>query len=437
MSFSARPLLLTLLLSCILIPSAPAIAATDAEIESMQKSLAEQVALVKAQQKMLNKQKARFSAQEKEMSAQRAKLEELAKLVSSATSKKDDTVKIVHADKLTTIEKREAVGTGTKTSAGSPLMAPKKEPARPEVPVLANSGGVLTPKGVLMYENTMEYVNTTNNVFTFDGVQLAELVFVGVTNTTTAVREIVQNSNRFRLGVTDRLEADIRIPYVYRKDRNTDTSTSQKTTIEGNGIGDIDFGLAYQLNQGKNDWPFFVGNLRYKTNNADGPFDVDYDSNNVAEELPTGTGFHSVEASLTAIKVSDPAVLFANLGYVYNIGRSIDRTFGDTRVLDVDPGNAINASAGMGFSINPDLSFTLGYKHSYVFKTVQDSQKVSDSSLSTSESDASNIGALIVGANYRINPITSFNMNVELGATREAPDVRVGFRVPVKLGDLY
>jgi hypothetical protein len=326
-------------------------------------------------------------------------------------------------------------------SASTPIAAPVKEVKRPEVPVLPDVGGVLTPKGVLMYENSLEYVNTTNNVFTFSGVQVAEVVFIGVTNATTAKRQVLQDSHRLRLGLTNRLEADIRVPYVYRKDTTTETNTTAHTTernsIEGHGLGDIDGGLSYQINAGRDGWPFLIANARYKANNADGPFDVAYNVDSVATELPTGTGYHSVEGSMTAIKVSDPAVLFSNIGYVANLNRTINRTINDTRVLEVSPGDAVNMSAGMGFSINPETSFTLGYKHSYVFESAQSNQKVSTGELSESRSDSASVGALLVGASYKFTPSTSLNLNVEVGATREAPDVRVGLRIPIRLGSIF
>ncbi|MDX9690329.1 MAG: transporter [Proteobacteria bacterium] len=425
-------------------PSFAAEAPTD--VSTMKASLKKQAALLAKQEKALAEQREKLSAQEKEMAAQRTKLDELAKMVEASVRPASD------------LELKASVGTGagpdakssqkTDVKVSEPAVAatsivapPKEEEKRPEVAVLPDVGGVLTPKGVLMYENSLEYVNTTNNIFTFNGVQVAEVVFIGSANATTAKRQIVQDSNRFRLGLTNRLEADIRVPYVYRSDTTSETNTSTGVTtrnrIEGNGLGDIDAGASYQFNAGKDGWPFLVGNVRYKANNADGPFDVPYDSDNVATELPTGTGFHSAEASLTAIKVSDPAVLFTNLGYVYNMDSDVNKTFGNTRIGNVDPGDAINISAGMGFSINPETSFTLGYKHSYVFETTQDNQDVGTGALSTSRSDTASVGAFMVGASYRFNPITSLNMNVEVGATREAPDVRVGLRVPVRLGTLF
>ena len=449
----------SLLLAGLISFSTPSLAA-EANVESLKKSVTKQETLIKSQQKLLTEQRKKLDQQEKEIAENRTKLEALIKRVDDKDAVKASDHQFSALQNLTPTpdaELKDMVGAGAPTGkapvpskkvaeqAAAPtatsIVAPPKEEKRPEVAILPDAGGVLTPKGVLMYENSLEYVNTTSNVFTFNGVQVAEVVFIGVTNATTAKRQVLQDSNRFRLGITNSLEADFRVPYVYRNDTtsetNTSTNTTTRTTIEGDGIGDIDGGLAYQINRGKDGWPFLVGNVRYKANNADGPFDVSYDANSVAEKLPTGTGYHSVEGSLTAIKVSDPAVLFSNLGYVHNFSDEVNKTFGNTKVIELSPGDAINASAGLGFSINPETSFTLGYKHSYVLPTTQYNQKVSTGEFSESESDSASVGALLVGASYRFSPITSLNMNVEVGATREAPDVRVGLRIPIRLGTLF
>lgn len=323
-----------------------------------------------------------------------------------------------------------------------PKAPPQPTPQQPpQIQALADQGGVLSPRGMLTYENAFEYTNTTRNLFSFNGVQLAQVVLVGALNNNAARRQVVQYSGRARLGLTNRLEADIHVPYVYRNDAitGTDSTTGNttRTTEQGYDLGDIDAGMSYQMNNGADGWPFLIGNLRYKANNADGPFDVPYDANNIATRLPTGTGFQTVEASITAIKVSDPAILFANLGYVYDIPRDINRTFATTRITSVDPGDAINLAFGVGFAINQDTSFSLGYKHSYVFSTTQHSVDVASGTPFDNRSDSQQVGALVLGLNYVLTPSTSINVNVEAGVTNDAPDIHLLFRVPIQLGDIF
>jgi hypothetical protein len=453
------------------IAATPAQAASVAdEIRQLRDSLTVQQEMIATQKRLLEQQQAQLEAQQKEISNHRDRLATLGTLSADemartrATGEKNKTSSTTTAkEKISAApvsaaendaynkSKQHKVAAAANEDAedvGEPTMptddmavyfARGGENVRPEINALPDTGGVLTPKGTLMYEQSFDYSNTSNNVFTFQGVQVAEVVLVGVINATSSRRQVVQTSSRVRLGLTDRMEMDVRMPLAYRNDATTTTNSgvTTKKTVEGHGFGDIDAGLSYQLNQGQDGWPFLVGNLRYKHDNAKGPFEVPFNSSNIATELPTGSGFKSVEASVTAINVSDPAVMFANIGYVLNISEDVNKTFGSTRITTVDPGDAINASLGMGFSINPETSFTLGYKHSYVFGTKQDSVNTGTGVTSSTESDTLQVGAMTVGLSYRFSPITSFNFNVEVGATDDAPDVRVGLRVPVRLGQIF
>jgi hypothetical protein len=66
---------------------------------------------------------------------------------------------------------------------------------------------------------------------------------------------------------------------------------------------------------------------------------------------------------------SDPAVIYAGLGYNYNVADDIDKTIGKVAVGRVDPGDSISANLGFGLALNPRLSMSLGYSHNYVFPT--------------------------------------------------------------------
>jgi hypothetical protein len=417
----------------------------QSDIKRLEKRLGEQEKLVEQQQRLLE-------AQAKEIGKQKVLIDSLTE-ASSKTAAETRTLDEAKASPTAPKKKTAFMSSSKKrgaarheaharpTERASSLVQPRvvasEEVERPQVDALANQGGVLSPPGVLTFENTIEYTNTTRNLFAFNGVELAQVVLVGGITASSARHQIVQETARLRLGLTDRLEVDVHAPFVYRNDAltNTVTSSSTTTSVEGTNLGDIDAGLAYQLNQGRQGWPFLIGNLRYKANNADGPFDVPYNSSNIARKLPTGTGFQTVEASMTAIKVSDPAVLFGNLGYVYDMPRDINKDFNGVYVGHVKPGDAINALAGFGFAVNPDISFSLGYKHSFVLSTTQ---KTTQSGVtSKTRSGTSQVGALTFGLSYAVSPETSVNFNVETGVTNDAPDVHLIFRVPIHLGELF
>jgi len=431
------PLLALLSLSFLSFSSPAPAAETDVQraIERLEKRINEQDKLIENQQRMLKEQSQAIRDQKKQISAltnNEAKRADEDK-ASTSSRKSATATKKDYPSHAAFAEEREH-----STAKAAPIKAPPREPERPKVDALANQGGVLSPPGTLSFENTVEYTNTTRNLFAFNGVELAQVVLVGGITASSARHQIVQETGRLRLGITNRLEADVHVPFVYRNDSLTNSVTTSGTTttsISGADLGDIDIGLAYQLNDGTEGWPFLIGNLRYKANNADGPFDVPYDSNNIATRLPTGTGFQTVEGSVTAIKVSDPAVLFANLGYVYDVPRDIDRDFNGVTIGHVNPGDAINAMAGMGFAINQQTSFSLGYKHSYVFPTYQ--KMTQSGSTATTSSGTSQVGALALGLSYAFTPETSVNFNVEAGLTNDAPDVHLIVRVPIKLGNIF
>ena len=235
--------------------------------------------------------------------------------------------------------------------------------------------------------------------------------------------------------MTNRLEVSVSVPYVYRSDRTTSlvggaggASVTADTT--GDGLGDIEVAAHYQINEGMNDWPFFIANLRYKSTSGTGPFDISRDSDGVPTELATGSGFHAVEPSLTVIYPTDPAVLFANIGYLVNLPSNVNSTVGSALIGDVDPGDSIGISFGVGFALNEKLSLNLGYQHDFVFETVTETNGVDVNSETLS------VGSFLFGGSYRLTNMVSLNLTVQMGATEDAPDSRIIFRVPVRFNVL-
>ena len=315
---------------------------------------------------------------------------------------------------------------------------PEERQRPPEVQAIPELGGVLTPRGVLQVEPSVEYTNSNVNRFTFRGIEVVEAVLLGVIEAEDADRDSIRAAGTFRYGVTDRLELEAVIPFVYRNDRittlidpsGTEAAPSITDELNGTGLGDIEFAGHYQINDGQDGWPFFVGNLRVKTTTGEGPFDIDRDFFGIPEELATGSGFWSIEPSITVIYPTDPAVLFANAGYTWNISENVDTQIGENRITDVDPGDTVGLSFGMGVSLNDRLSFTLGYQHDFI-----DGTTTVINGLET-ESESLDVGALLFGTSYRISDSVRVNLNTQIGVTEDAPDVRLTLRVPISF-DLF
>lgn len=310
---------------------------------------------------------------------------------------------------------------------------PEQRPPRPEVQAIPELGGVLTPKGTLILEPSIQYSHSQVNRFTFVGVEILDTFLIGLIEAQDADRDLYQAAVTARYGITDRLEAEIKVPYVYRDDRisfvipQIDPDAQLTQEVDGDGLGDIELGLHYQINSGLDDWPIFIGNIRYKSATGKGPFDVDRGANGLETELPTGSGFHAVEPSVTILYPNDPAVFFGNFGYLFHLPKDVDTTINDQTIGEVDPGDAFRMSFGLAYSINERSSFTLGYKHDFIGETETEVNGVDTSSSTLS------VGALLLGFSFQVNDYTSTNINLELGVTDDAPDVLMTLRVPFVL----
>ncbi|MFY0990090.1 transporter [Halomonas sp. C05BenzN] len=326
------------------------------------------------------------------------------------------------------------------TANGAPIQPvgerPPEQEVQPEVQAMAEFGGVLTPRGRLVLEPEFQYSHESINRMTFEGVEILSTLLIGVFTAQDLDRDSYTASLTGRLGFTDRLELEMKIPYVYRDETSrvtvaeVDPPFDLDRALSGNSLGDIELAAHYQLNRGLNGHPFYIANLRYKSTTGEGPFDIRRNSEGTPQELPTGTGFHSIEPSLTVLLPSSPAVFFANLGYVFNLEDSINKPVGNIHVGDVDPGDAVRLSFGMAYSINPRSSFTLGYKNDFIGKTKTQYFDPDTGASETRSSNTLNVGSMLLGWSYQLNRDVSINLGLELGITDDAPDTILTLRVP-------
>ncbi|TRW95885.1 transporter [Candidatus Methylobacter oryzae] len=307
-----------------------------------------------------------------------------------------------------------------------------EKPRPPEIPRLSDTvGGVLTKKGNIVVEPSLYYAYTSNDRVFLDAFTYLPAIAIGLIDLRAVKRHSVIGTLGARYGVSDRLELEFRVPYVYRHDTQRSRPVSigagadETFNASGNDIGDLEFAGRYQLNSGTGGWPIFVGNIVATAPTGKSPFDIEYvqaqgvPGAKFPTELPTGAGYFSFQPSITALYPTDPAVFFGNLSYNYNAETS-------TSVGKIQPGGAVGLSFGMGFGINERSSYSLGYSHKHVFNSRINGETIQGSTL--------DIGQLLIGYSFKYSPRTTFNLSLGIGTTTDAQDVTLNFRVPMTFG---
>lgn len=321
--------------------------------------------------------------------------------------------------------------------------APGKQAARRTLETaltLSTTGGVLTPRGQVQVDPQFGYDYTSQNQLGVNGFQ----IIPGITFGNIFVNRVEQNvataGVTLRVGITDRLELNTRIPYVFNASSTTSlipegTNAQQLSTSAFNSnIGDIQVGASYQVNSGQNGWPIFIGNLLFKTVTGTSPYEVpiftDNDPNGqflrgIAKKSPTGTGFYSISPSLTVIYPTAPGTLFANVLYTNNLSSrvSLQNTSGGAPTpLDLTPGQSVGLTLGIGFALNDRASLSLSYQQQYVFTSMQDGQSIRGS--------AYGFGSFNFGIGYQLSERLRVNANVGIGVGPNTPAARILVEFP-------
>lgn len=339
------------------------------------------------------------------------------------------------------VRQQAAAPAAPRRAVGRP---PRRDSRPPAVAPLFEQPGVLTPRGKLVMEPSLQFGYSSSNRVALVGYTVIPALLIGLVDVREVKRNTVTAALSARVGITNRLEAELRAPYVYRSDTAVSRELFTGTAVErvfdtsGRKVGDAEAALRYQLNDGDADSAYFIGALRFKSRTGRDPFSVVTDctkrcvGENVSGsglplELPTGSGFYSVQPSLTWLIPSDPAVFFGSISYMHNFKRKdISRLVlgGEREFLgEISPGGAIGFNFGMGLALNDKASFSLGYDHSSIARTKQGGVPVPGSV-------RTQLGTLLLGYSYRLSDKRTLNVAVGAGLTRDTPDVSLTVRIP-------
>lgn len=315
-----------------------------------------------------------------------------------------------------------------------------KKPARSTLSS-SNRAAVTQKGGAIYFEPTLSFVHSSSSRVAVEGFSIIPSIVVGLINIQETRRDTLTAALNFRYALSDRLELGLRIPYL---DRNEDirgrdlfsgVELASLVSSSGTGLGDIEFSVHYKITPFSAPGPYYTANLRVKTHTGDGPFDVprrkvfadtDNDPNTpdtlvgeFFQKQPTGSGFYSIEPSITVAYPTDPAVLYGSFGYMFNLSHESGTAAGE-----IDPGDTINLNLGMGFAINETTSFNMGYGHSVILKSNIESGN------DPSNFDRFHVGSLKFGVNIRLEANRSANVNISVGATSDAPDMQLSLGFP-------
>jgi hypothetical protein len=340
-------------------------------------------------------------------------------------------------------------GSAADTPSGPPAAgrSPQEDAQAPAVAPIFESPGVLTPRGHLVVEPSVQYGYSSSNRVAVVGYTVIPALLIGLLDVREVKRNTTTVATALRYGIGNRLEVEARLPYVYRSDSTvsrelfTGTATDRAFDASGKGIGDAEAAVRYQLNDGGANKPYFIAGLRYKTRTGRDPFEVVTDcqtrcvganvtGTGLPLTLPTGSGFRSLQPSLTWMLPSDPAVFFGSFSYTRNAERrDVYRTIlaGQREPLGtIKAGDVFGLNLGMGLALNDDASLSFGYDHSSVGRSRQNGQVIPGSV-------RIQLGTLLIGASYRLDAHRSVSVSIGAGLTRDTPDVTLTVRVPVGL----
>lgn len=323
--------------------------------------------------------------------------------------------------------------------------APQRDGRPPEVAPLFEAPGVLTPKGRYVIEPSYQFGYSSSNRVVLVGYTIIPALLIGLVDVREVKRNTMTAALAGRYGLTQRTEVEVRVPYVYRSDSTvsreifTGSAVEKVFSTSGRGAGDVELALRHQLNNGGADKPYYVAGLRVKTRTGRDPFEVVTDcavrcvgpnasGTGLPLDLPTGSGFYSMQPSVTWLFPSDPAILFGSVSYLHNFKRSNVRRMilnGEWENLGtLKPGGVFGFNFGMGLALNEKASLSLGYNHDSLGRTKQNGVAVPGSV-------RTQLGTLLMGFSYRFNEKRSLNVSVGAGLTRDTPDVTLSLRFPM------
>lgn len=296
----------------------------------------------------------------------------------------------------------------------------------------------------LSLEVGVSYAHFDDARVNLSGFLALDAIFLGLISIDETQADVITTDFTARLGVDDRLQFDVNVPYLVRHAyyQSGGAGGNASGLVEANlwdsGLGDLSAGASYRLFTETLERPDVVLHFRAKAPTGRHPFgielvDVEGSEGNlkIPEELAFGTGVWSASAGISVLKSLDPLVVFGSANYFMNFDKGfsdIDEATGD-QPGRVDLGDSIQYGAGVAFALNERSSLSASFTQRFVRNTRlrpdgQGWQKVIGSH--------ANVAMMNFGATFALARNVSLLGNVSIGMTADAPDMVVSLRLPFR-----
>lgn len=320
-----------------------------------------------------------------------------------------------------------------------------KEPVKKSAGPSSSVENVLQEEHVLFGDKfTLEagfnYSHYDRKDLVLEGFLALDAIFLGDIAVDDVKADIFTFDVTGRYNVTNRWQVGMTVPFVYRSTNfQRNVSGGVEADVSETGLGDITLISAYQLYEETDDRPDIVWNTSLKIPTGTDPYGTPTvtitapsgDDLTYPTELPTGSGLYSLTTGLSFVKTTDPALLFANIGYTHHFEGSFDDISSSTgnQPGKVKLGDSIHYGVGMAFALNERTSLSMSLSQ----RISQDSETQFDGAAKqTVIGSDGNAATFSVGVTYALSDKLSMSTSLGIGLTPDAPDFALSMRFPFR-----
>lgn len=301
-------------------------------------------------------------------------------------------------------------------------------------------------RGGFTLENGISYNRYDRKQLSLNGFLALDAIFLGNIAIENVESDTLVYESSMRWGVSPRLTLNANLPFIARKTvyqkggaGGSAAAIAQETT-NGTGLGDVNIGANYKL-FGENGWrPDGVLNVSITAPTGREPYgipwlilerdDDDFIRFAVPEEQPTGNGLWQANIGMSFVKTTDPAIIFANIGYTRSFTGSFDDLDNSPDTINpgkVRLGDAWSFGAGVAFAFNERTSFSMSMSARLAGRARMRYEGAEWTKIIGSDATAAMFN---LGVTHAVSKRATVVGMLGIGLTPDAPDFSLSFKVP-------